>query len=102
MAAANHLCACRRWLLEGETQRAFQPARPESLGNGGGQRVEVSPHGAVGRRLQCRIEAAHRAVDEAAHLVRSAEKLAPAPPFRDDLLRLEDILRKPGSRAALA
>jgi hypothetical protein len=51
--------------------------------------------------LQCRIETAHRAIDEAVNLIGSAEKLAPALPFRDHLFRLEDVLRKPGSRAAL-
>jgi hypothetical protein len=41
------------------------------------------------------------AIDETVHLIRGAEELAPALPFRDHLFRLEDILRKPGSRAAL-
>src|SRR5947209_2701798 len=101
MAAADHLRPCRGWFFKGETKRAFQSSRLESLDNSVRQRVKMSSHCVVGYRLQCRIETAHRAIDEAVHLIRSAEKLAPALPFRDHLLRLKDVLRKPGSRAAL-
>ena len=53
-------------------------------------------------RLQRRIEPAHRAFDEAADLIRTAEQIAPALPFRGDFLGLDRVLREARARAALA
>ena len=90
------------WLVECQTHGAFQPARGQPLRNRRRQGGKMRAGGIGLRRLQRRIEPAHRPLDEAAHLVRAAEQRAPALPFGRHLLGSDRVLREAGARAPLA
>jgi len=82
----DHFSPGRRRLFERKAQRAFETTAGKALAHGRGQRIQMGAHGAALCRLDRRVEPAHGAVDEAAHLIGGPEQLAPALPLRRDLL----------------